>query len=141
MFGLAAVLLATAAAQAQGIRVQCSPERVEGAQCPQPGGICPDTLLGVGGNYAIDFEQPSVTRFNAEWFQPQRVPVRSSAPGEIVTNENDRWFNGYVTSTFRLGEGRAPITYVLSIFPAGAAAASGNRPLLRSEGTCVRLSR
>src|SRR5262249_11967992 len=47
------------------------------------GGISSDTLLGVGGNYRIDFERPSVTRYRAECAEPQRVPVLLNDPGTI----------------------------------------------------------
>lgn len=127
------------AAQAQAIRIQCSPQRVEGTQCPQPGGICPTTDLGIGGNYAVDVRHQSVTRYSREWTTPQRVRVARAADGELTTEESDPYFNAYVTMSIRIGEGRGPISYVHSIYPLapGRAAPASERPMLRSEGTCV----
>jgi hypothetical protein len=133
-----AIIASTAAAQAQAIRIQCSPHRVEGTQCPQASGICPDTLLGIGGNYAIDLAGQSVTRYDAEWTLPQRVPVGRAGVGEITTEESDRYFGASVTTSFHLGDGGTPITYVISIFP--IAGAASRLPALRSEGSCVRVS-
>ncbi len=138
-----AIVAGGTAAEAQVVSIQCSPQRVEGTQCPAPSGICPDTTLGIGGNYAVDAARQTVTRFTYEWTQPQRVRVGSAGEGEVMTEESDRYFNAYVTMTFRLGDGRTPITYVHSIYPiarSGTAAAS-DRPMLRSEGTCVRVPR
>jgi hypothetical protein len=139
--GLAIVAWGTAA-EAQAIRIQCSPARVEGTQCPPPSGICPDTTLGIGGNYQIDAARQSVTRYTYEWTQPQRIRVIRAAGGEVNTEESDRYFNAYVTMTFRLGDGRTPITYVHSIYPitgSNRTAPTSDRPTLRSEGTCVRV--
>ena len=84
----------------------------------------------------------SVTRYNAEWAGPQRLPVGQASAGEVTTEESDRYFNAYVTTSFHLGDGGTPVTYVLSIFPIarGAAAPSSARPMLRSDGTCVSVS-
>ena len=122
------------------VRIQCSPARVEGTQCPPPNGLCPDTTLGIGGNYAVNLAGQSVTRFSADWTLPQRVRVARAAAGEIVTEEADRYFNAYVTMTIRMGGPNTPITYVHSIFPiTGSATPANDRPTLRSEGTCVRI--
>lgn len=136
-----AIVAGGTAAAAQAIRIQCSPQRVEGTQCPPPSGICPDTTLGIGGNYQVDVARQSVTRYTAEWAEPQRVRVGRAGAGEVMTEESDRYFNAYVTMTIRLGDGRTPITYVHSIFPISrtSAAAASDRPSLRSEGTCVRV--
>jgi hypothetical protein len=122
------------------VRIQCSPARVEGTQCPPPNGICPDTTLGIGGNYAVDLPRQSIVRFSADWTLPTRVRVARAGAGEIVTEEADRYFNAYVTMTIRLGDANTPITYVHSIFPiTGSATPGSDRPTLRSEGTCVRI--
>jgi len=122
------------------MRIQCSPARVEGTQCPPPSGVCADTTLGIGGNYLIDTRRRSVTRYDANWTVPQRVQIHNMAGSEITTEESDRYFNAYVTMAFRLGDARTPITYVHSIFPiTGSATPANDRPTLRSEGTCVRI--
>ena len=136
-----AIVVGSGAAEAQTVRIQCSPARVEGTQCPPPTGICPDTTLGIGGNYAIDVARRSVVRYSPDWDLPQRLRTGdSTAPGEVITEESDRYFNAYVTMTFRFGDGRTPITYVHSIYPiTGSRTPANDRPTLRSEGTCVRV--
>ena len=137
------IVAGSSAAVAQSVRIQCSPQRVEGTQCPAASGVCPDTMLGIGGNYAVDVARQSVTRYTNEWTEPQRVRVGRAGEGEVMTEESDRYFNAYVTMTFRMGDGRTPITYVHSIYhiTRSGGASGGDRPVLRSEGTCVRVPR
>ena len=124
------------------MRIQCSPARVEGTQCPQPSGVCPDTTLGIGGNYLVDNGHQNVTRYGPDWHNAQRVHVRSVAGSEVETEESDPYFNSYVTMTFRLGDGRTPITYVHSIYPitgTNRINPAVDRATLQSEGNCVRI--
>jgi hypothetical protein len=124
------------------MRIQCSPARVEGTQCPQPSGVCPDTTLGIGGNYMINNARQIVIRYGADWHNAQRVHVRSNAGSVVETEESDPYFNAYVTMTFHLGDANTPITYTHSIFPitgSNRANPTVDRPTLQSTGTCVRI--